>query len=206
MTKESVWVSRAMQDSRLFKNGTSNSWENERDKARDTIERAKNGEPLPSDAFPTECYNDIEGRHVTNLPPLFEFAALWMVTGEMAEVLRQFELGKTSLYPVELYQRNRRTRVPGEYFILNIGETKCTLDVERSQEGIKKEAPSLPWQLKSTIADDEVVLSNDAPEGPDLWFEDVMWQAIFFNGAVFKALRAAKLTRRLPLRRCRILD
>lgn len=203
MTKNEVWVSRAMQGTQLVKNGTADMWESDPEAALDICRRAKKGEPLPAEVFPTKCYNDIEGRHVSNLPPLFEFASFWMVTSEMAHVLRQFNLGKTSLYPVELFQRNRRTRVPGDYFILSFGETKHKVDLEQS-EGVKRLHETIPWELRSTLENGQVSVSKDALIGPDLWFEDTMWKAIFMSGTLVQALRDAKLTRRIPLRRCRL--
>lgn len=52
--RSTVWVSRALQDTRLVKNGTADIWQDDTDAALDLAKRAELGEPIPAEAFPTK--------------------------------------------------------------------------------------------------------------------------------------------------------
>ncbi len=63
-----------------------------------------------------------------------------VVSAACADILRQFDLGHSSLYPIKLFQHDRGTPVEGEYFCLNIGERKDAFLPELSR-GSRPSAP-----------------------------------------------------------------
>jgi hypothetical protein len=59
------------------------------------------------------------------------------------------------------------------------------------------------WKLDLVPEDDDFALSAAALQGPDLWIGAQVWDAFFLSDRLVRALREARLTRRLGLRRCR---
>jgi len=56
------------------------------------------------------------------IPHLLSAAGFLAVSGDFAEVLSGFDLGRTQLRPVALFKSDRKTPFLGTYFFLNIGE------------------------------------------------------------------------------------
>ena len=132
-----------------------------------------------------------------------------MVSAEFAAVLRDFDLGQNALYPVRVLKYNRKTPVEGEYFCINFGERKASFLPEISKAKISKsywEEEEKRWTLLIVPEDDDIALDASALEGPDLWIENPrFWRAFFLSDRLVQALRAAKMTRRLGLFRCRVI-
>ncbi|MEO9826794.1 MAG: DUF1629 domain-containing protein, partial [Paracoccaceae bacterium] len=202
-----VWVSRAMQDSTLVKPFlTADIWDDDEkaDAAGKALKRFRLGHPIPSNLFPSECFVNDMMKKVRNLPPIFECASFWVVNEELATVLRHFDIGKTTFHPTKLFQFNRKTEIRGKYFFINFDTRKDTFLPEQS-ENVRKNRPTIPWALGPLVKDGDVAVDQGALVGADLWFEETMWKAIFMSGDLVDALRAAKLTRRLGLRKCKVI-
>ncbi|MDN3720816.1 hypothetical protein QW131_20240 [Roseibium salinum] len=120
-------------------------------------------------------------------------AGVVVVSAKCADILRQFDLGKSSLYPIRLFQYDRKTSVEGEYFSLNVGERKDaflpseTLNLDVFDSGKMRMAPNLH--------DDDIALGPTALEGPDLWVNPPLINMFFLSDRLTQALRAAKMSR-----------
>ncbi|NSX55455.1 imm11 family protein [Parasulfitobacter algicola] len=203
MSKDTVWVSRAMMDSTLMKGFDHDNYFVDKENALDAMRRNEKGEPLPADRFPKEMYGEYRDEKVKKQPDIFNAGGFWTVSAECADVLRQFDLGQTSLYPVKILQHDRTTPVEGTYFCLNFGETKDAFVSEESPRA--RERGYNAWGLPYGVKDGEMAIKPDALKGVDLWMDQRVKDAFFLSDPLVKALKAAKLTRRFGLRKCRIL-
>ncbi|WP_107498259.1 DUF1629 domain-containing protein [Thalassobius sp. I31.1] len=203
--KPQVWVSRIMCDTTLIKGIDHNTYFEDKDAAVDAMRRNEAGEPLPADRFPSEMYAEYPDKRLKKMPDIFNAGGYWAVSVEVAAVLRQFNLGHTSLYPTRLFQHDRKTPVEGNYFCLNFGEVKSALVPEKSPAA---EIPRYGGKrdLSPSVEDGGLTLTRQACAVPDLWIDTELTNAVFLSDALVQALKAAKLTRRFGLRTCAVLD
>lgn len=202
--KPQVWVSRIMCDTTLIKSFEANLYFTDQDAYLDAYKRNLRGEPLPADRFPKEIYGKYPDKRMKNLPDVF-LGAAWIVSAEVATVLQQFNLGRTSLYPTRLFQHDRKTPVAGNYFCLNFGEVKSALVPEKSP-ATRQHPHAIRPSLAPGVQDNEITVSETARIGVDMWISPDLANGVFLSDALVQALKAAKLTRRFGLRKCVVLD
>jgi len=201
-----VWVSGAMMDSSLIKGFKTDIEEVNLHLTADAQTRQDRAEPLPAERYPQVMTRNRDQK-IGRLPDFCNAGAFWTLSGAFADVLRQFNLGQTRLYPVQVFQFDRKTPVEGEYFTLAFGETKDTLlpEVSRLRRPSYSSPDALEWKLIiGGYKDGDVVLAPAALDGVDLWMESKLRSAFLLSDALVTALKAAKLTRRLSLRRCTV--
>ncbi|PWR25316.1 imm11 family protein [Zavarzinia aquatilis] len=209
-TEPCAWVSRAFMNTMLVRYVTPEGnlidprWNDLRWLA-DTMTRNQRGEALPAERFPAELYGKYSLKKINKLPDFCDALGYWVVSAAMADVLRQFDLGHTSLYPTRVYQHDRKTPVEGEYYCLNFGERKASFLADASPRANKVYPNQDIWALSLAPKNDDIALSANALEGVDLWTEEPRFtRAFFLSDRLVTALRDAKLTRYLGLFRCRI--
>ena len=120
-TTDTVWISRAMEDSSLMKPFRSDLFERDQDKAMEAMQQNTKGESLPAERFPREQYFKYPDKKAKRQPDIFNPSSLCTVSAACADVLRQFDLGEGGLYPTKLFQHDHTTPVEGDYFCLNFG-------------------------------------------------------------------------------------
>ena len=54
------------------------------------------------------------------------------VSSQVAQLLSQYDLGNGALYPVELFENDKKTKIDQAYYALNIGNQKHTIALEHS--------------------------------------------------------------------------
>ena len=138
---------------------------------------------------------------------LFFVGPFFAVQGKLAEVLSRFDLGEGGLLPFTIYQADLETPYPGEFFLLNFGCRKDTLVPESSKKVskfvvVKKTGQQL-WKVDDWI-EDAVVLRDAALEGPDLWFEEALYNKIFVSDALAQAIIDIGMKDVFALEECRI--
>ena len=79
------------------------------------------------------------------LPDCFQAQWFYCISERFANVLRGFDLGEGSLDPVTFYRKDRKTALPGPYYLLNFGCRKNALVPEQSNP--QSTAPPPPPQL-----------------------------------------------------------
>jgi hypothetical protein len=202
---EMVWVSRAIghaSNLRPFRNDVG-----ERDHVRlvEIQKRIERGEPLDASAFPTEIFGAPDARQKDYALPDFFFGyGYWIVSSAAAAVLRAFDLGHGELRPVRVLESDRRTPVGGEWFCLNFGNRKHALAPQQSQN-IRQRAQGL-YKASAVLRDNDLAVSRAALEGPDLWVDEQMWDALFLSEALGTALKKAKADRGFMLLEVRVVE
>lgn len=131
----------------------------------------------------------------------------FVVSRAVADVLREADLGKTRLYPLKLCQHDRVTPVEGEYFTLALGEQKTAFVPEQSNRIKPIGNPPKIWMKRGSKPDDfDFVVSGDVLDGLDMWADPQLHRSLFLSDRLVKALRAAKLTRRFGLSKCKVIS
>jgi hypothetical protein len=204
---EAVWVSNAMNDSRLDSDITTDLNEKNIDLVIDSLRRNESGEVLEAQLFPTAIY---PGKALKTpfrrLPHLFKAGGYWVVSEPVADVLRQFDLGGGGLYPVKIFQKDRKTRVEGEYFCLNFGNVKHAFLPDESSDRIAKDENPLRYYLPlGTWGHDIVAVASDAMAGADVWIDPLLRHAFFVSDRLRSALKCAKIEDAFRLKKCSII-
>ena len=201
---ESVWISNAMMDvERALLPLRSDIALTNSDDAVEAIRQNNSGVPLPKDRFPNEVFGSSDAGTFQELPDFFSADGYWAVSEACAEVLKGFDLGSGGLYPVRIFQKDRKTPVPGDYYCLNFGSVKETFQPEGSPKAYKSQHGGDFWMPPFVVKDGDIAVSRAALAGSDLWVDPKMERAFFVSGGLANALKAAKLN--LGLRRCKIV-
>ena len=133
MAETEVWVCSSFMDTTLIKGFDSSFDDLPRDGRMDVRERIRNGCSIEEEVLPSEMWASSDaGKTHKKLPDLFLANGFWCVSAAMAPVLQQFDLGKTRLYPVEMFNRGKRNRIPGEFFCVAWAERKDTFLPEQT--------------------------------------------------------------------------
>ena len=136
------------------------------------------------------------------LPHLFFAGSYWAISEAAANVLWQFQLGDCSLYPVEVFKHDRLTRVEGQWFCINFGNSKRAVIPEKSQR--LEPGPQGRYDVPVTLADGQLAVSEGALRPPDIWVDPQLWDNFFLSGQLGAALRRAKVDKGFFLSRCRV--
>lgn len=206
-----VWISTALghpANMRPMQHSFSGS-DAEREKAAAVRAANEAGEPLPAERFPREIFAAPHSKPSDlKLPCIFFAGSFWAVHQSSADILRQFDMGKGSLYPVEVYEKDRETAIPGPWFCINFGNRKDAFVPEESPKAMVRNIR--PGGVKGWIPpfvpkDGDMVVSADALSGPDIWIDERVGDALFLSAALGNALRKAKADKGWMLKKCRVV-
>jgi hypothetical protein len=164
---------------------------------------------VPEAEMPLRFCGMFRDTRIRKLSDYFMASGFIIVSPRCAEVFSRFDLGTGGFYPVDIYHGDRKTRVAGDYFLLNFGCRKRTFlpaDLDPSIFRSIKPSNGPRWLYAAWAEDDACTVSTAALQGPDIWVEEQLHDAFFLSDRLVRALRDAKLTRSIRLRRCRVLD
>lgn len=141
-------------------------------------------------------------------PPSYVFLAggILAVNEPCADVIRKFDLGDGALHRTRLYQRDKATPLPGDYFLLNFGARKEAFLPEQPHLAYFNEQVNW-WSFffaDLTVEDVPCTLSRRALEGADIWSDPATNHAVFASDRLVTALRAAGFDQRFRFHKCRI--
>ena len=203
------WVSLAMSNPllKLSLGPDLEVWDEDRIIEAET--RNERGEPLSAEWFPKELYawEDAPWFRPERLGDIFFAYGYWVVSEKAASVLRQFDLGRGALYPVTIYQKDRKTPVDHQFYCINFGNVKEALLPELSPGVRPRRGRGLEGQYwpKGKVEDYDIAVSRTALEGADLWIDPQLKGAFFLSHALGHALKAAKASKNFALRKCRLV-
>ncbi|MDK1388323.1 hypothetical protein QN224_23225 [Sinorhizobium sp. 8-89] len=197
-----VWASRAFMDSTRITAFTADPLPTGMGLGQ-MAELNEAGERMSAEHFPKEIFAKYPDKKEKKQADLVLAAGAVVVSAACADVLRQFDLGHSSLYPIKLFQHDRTTPVEGEYFCLNIGERKDAFLLSHSPRVIEFGDGTL--SMPPNLHDDDVAVSPAALEGPDLWVSPPLNRIFFLSDRLTQTLRAGKMGRVFGFRACRIV-
>lgn len=202
---EIVWISRAMKhpsNQRPFRNDVA---ERDHDRLLEIGRANALGETLAPEDFPKVIFgapHALERNY--QVPDLFHAYGFWIVSDAVVDVLRQFDLGRAQLAAVPVLKRDQRTPIGGSWFCINFGNAR-PLVIPGQSEGLRP-GPQNRYNFPITLADDQLVISAEALQPPDIWVDPQLWDNFFTSHRLREALRKAKLSSRFYLTRCRVND
>lgn len=202
---DEVWVSNAPENSELTPNVhlVCDVIEDDKERALDAMTRSKIGEPLEASRFALKYFSTYPTRTAKPLLPL-TVLGFFIVNEQAATVLLDMNLGDGGLYPLEIYQYDRTTRVEGEYYNLNIGNQKRAVSLPNSNARENRYGPGI-WHLPYGLTDDDIAVTRDALDGPDIWVDPTLQNSFFVSGRLADSLRMAGIFDAFCLHRCRVV-
>jgi hypothetical protein len=204
---EHVWISHAMSDPTLIQRVDTDISESNLEVAVEGQKLNQAGKPVPADLCPKRIWGDGSAPAFNSMPDLFWAMTQWIVSRRAHDVLVNFDLGSGALHPVSggVWQSDRSTRVPGEYFCWTFGNTKQAFLPDESRNLEPPSVPGLWWNLPSRLNDEDVAVSRAALPGPDVWLDKMLFKSLFLSGLLGDALDRAGLRKSFRLYRCRVL-
>lgn len=204
---DSVWMCFSLKKLELWAELT-NEWRDENIASERMISLSKGneaGDAIARDAFPPEIYGDLPAREADyNFTDFFVANGLPVISGRLANVLRRFDLGDASLYPVPVLKKDKKTPVEGDWHFLNFGNAKHAFIPEQSSGiGFEQIEDMDCWIMGHFGKPDEIVVSGDALSGPDIWVEPRCASVFFMSDRLVSELKAEKLTG-LDLVKCKV--
>ena len=203
---EHVWVSRAMQASRLILYVHTDIFQDDQTRAAEGERRNERGEFVPADMCPKRVW--LEADEDRPIPDMFFAEGQSIVSARVAEILSRFDLGNGALYPVAegLFQSDNATPIAGAYLSWIFGNAKRAFLEAYSPTA----EPLSPGRRDRCIfpfamSDGAFAVSRDALSGPDVWVDPLLLKSIFVSGALGDALETAGLREALCLFKCRII-
>lgn len=201
-----VWISKFILDSRLVKPMSCDLKVHKDLISFWTGDVAK--EPSGDWPHPPEIWVDADhSGAVSKLPDLFSVESEWIVSRHLADVLRRFDLGKGELIPVSAFNKDRQTRLPGEFFSWTFNNVKRSFLPDQSNN-LRRFLPGVAT-TRAMLADGDLACSRDAQGGADIWIDPGLYGSIFLSGRMVEALGEASLSKKfegpIGLKRCRIV-
>lgn len=204
---EHVWLSIAKQKTSLWQPVTTDISENDINAAIEGQKLNDTGLPVPRHLCPNKIWRLKDALKSKTMPDIFFASCQWFVSERAADVLRKFDLGSGALYPLTegVFQKDRVTRLPGNYFCWTFGNTKSVFLPEVSQKVRAPEVPGLWWKMPWNPVDGDIAVSRDALTGPDVWVDKILFQSIFLSGPLGDALDEIGLLETFRLFKCRVV-
>jgi hypothetical protein len=200
-----VWASNAMINPAMLR-PLSHSFGDERLDFTAKCQRDNNaGKLMGPECFPPEIFvaKDAD-RNYEKLPELFFGFGYWVVSGEVADVMRRFDLGQGDLYPTKVFRKDRVTPIGDKWFCLNFGNVKQAFLPEQST--FRPLGPSKTfWMPNATMNDKSIAVTGAALDGPDIWLDAIVGDVFFLSDPLATALKAAGVARAFGLKKCRVI-
>lgn len=209
---DQVWISAAISHAsnmRPFSNERPKYPGDDEDDQWIMPEANKFGRPISAEYFPKSTWldKDAEASDI-NLPLFFVAYSIPIIHQSCAEVLSQFDMGGGGLYPVEVFEKDRKTPIPGPWLCLNVGNTKSAFEPDQSPRakyrnirpgGVKG------WRPPAPVKDGEIAVNKAALSGPDIWVDERVSNSIFLSGPLGQALKRAKADKGWMLKKCKVV-
>jgi len=172
---------------------------------------ARQGLQMSADRFPSVLETVGKGSRLPKALPDYINWLCPVVSEKLAGILLQGDLGPSNFYPVKLHRRDKNTTFDQEFFILNLAVCKNSLEPDKSVNLAERVlAPSKKkrvFDIHSWAEDDEIVVTQAALQGPEVWVDPMLPDKTFFvSDRMYKLLDKAKLAGLLDFKRCAIAE
>lgn len=203
-----VWVGRAERDLRNAERFENNVSLHNPSLVTAASKKQRCGRALSPEEIPTGYKHYYTEKFTKKLPAMLSGNYLLVVREDVADIMRQFDLGEGGLTPVKYYQFDEKTEIPGRYFALNIGASKSSFLPDESKNLRTNQYPEArTYRLNFQPKHGDVAVSPEALEGPDIWKDNPRFgPATFFSDRLYQALKSEGLHKRLYAYSCRVVD
>ncbi len=172
--------------------------------AIDAMRPLRQGLPVLREMCPRVIWGDADQGTVGRLPHLFDANGYYVVSGSAADILRVFNLGEGALYPVQIFQSDKTTAIPGDWHCWIFGNQKRALipgeTTAKRKFGISEDV----FSIALPTPDYGVAVAADAVGGADVWCDPTMFKSVFFSSSLSQACDA-KMAKDFRMARCKML-
>ncbi|GFE63998.1 imm11 family protein [Litoreibacter roseus] len=173
---------------------------------------SEKGVPLPSDRFPsvleTKRTPTKGDPHKWKLPKKLPHYVKWIcpvVSKDIADVIRQFDIGESNFYPVEMRRADEDKPYEQEFFIINVEVAKDTIVPDQSPAAQERGPKAKPYYRLRAFEDDQISVKSGVLGSPDIWVDPIVNGGEFFvSDKLHSALIATKLAEPLQFMRCSV--
>ncbi len=142
-------------------------------------------------------------KHVSNMG-LFAYAP------EVVDLLKNFDLGAAKFHEIEFLAKDGAPLPDLAHSYVEYGNVKTSFSIEHSRNTEELPTHNNPGLVNyryppGYVRDDDLALTAECLNGPDIWVEKHLIRMVFVSDAVAQALRKAKLDKPFFLRRCRLV-
>jgi hypothetical protein len=205
---QDVWVSLAMKTERNIWGFETDHYTTNQELALKAEKENNKGLALPQDHFPRKIFArefDDEPSPIKELPSVFH-NGFTFVSDDIAHIIAKHDVGNCKTYPVEVYQRDRTTKVPGTFRSLNFGNVKNCFVLEGSKKlRTSNVAPGSWYQITGNLEDEDLRVNSAALSGPDIWIDPILLSVFFLSGDLAEELIKAGHAKDLALTRCLVV-
>ena len=150
-------------------------------------------------------------KRLNKLQPHFFTSGWFYLSEEARNVFCRFDIGQGQIYPVEILEEDRKTRLPIKYYCVNFANVKSCLLPEQSKDIKENRYVPGKWVYRDyykDIRDREygIVVTPAALQGPDMWLAKNLSSILFLSDRLVQGLKAAGVDRDFNLFRCKVLD
>lgn len=166
------------------------------------------GHALNRSEFP-EALAVFDEKRFAKVKDIFTAGPFYLVKGRLAEILGKYDLGEGGLIPFDIFESDLQTRLAGNFYILNFGARKNTFLPNLSGDVRKfivdRNTGIQVWDVNSLNPEAEVVVSNGALSGPDIWFDPAVYNKIFMSEKLSLDLIEMGMADLFKLKECKVL-
>jgi hypothetical protein len=173
--------------------------------------------PYEASDYPREYYinnspyydilNDCDVYPVPDdLPDFFHMGCIVCIKRHLADVFLKHSLGKSRMYPVIIYYRDKITKFPGEYFGIYFGEAKAAVSFDDcvNVEIFQSKVGPL-FERRTIIPYGTFSVRRSALDDLDLWIDSQCYDSFFMSGRLKQALEEAGMTQDHNFSPCRVV-
>lgn len=166
-------------------------------------------EMIPSRFYLVQKFDDETGDPTAppkRLPDFINGGGYFLVSGDAADILREFNLGHGKLVPCEVYQPDRETKIDRGWHVWTLGATKDGLAPDEGGK-LREVAPNtaiynLPPEPHKTIV---AVHEEKVKGGADVWIDPALFKAVFFSGPLGRRIVDAGMKSAFYLHKCKMV-
>lgn len=167
-----------------------------------SMTNGNSGEPLTREQFPAALRFIPSGS-----PPPFDALNIngrLVVAEKAAEVLNGFDLGRGSLFAVDIFRADRARVVSGPFYFWNVGNRREALLAHASRDLRPFGLSGLTWNMPWVVEDDTLAVSRAGLGSPDAWVDPGLIKSLFLSAPLGDAILAAGLEAAFGIRRVRV--
>ena len=164
--------------------------------------RYHRGQKMPPNAYPRSFV--LRGKRGPQDLMVGDFL---MVSQDVADVLRRFDLGQNQLISLDgIYGGRERDMLDKPYFILTLVNRKTAFSAEGCDSAAIRQDGAPWWTLAlQDFADGSIAVTENALGPPDLWKDPATPLDLYVSDRLKAELDAQGIGKMMGLRRCRVV-
>src|SRR6266542_3787067 len=132
---DTVWISNVLADPDLVLMMETDIVASDRGGAIEALNLLTAGKAVTEDMCPKEVWGGESAKWIDRVPDVFLANGYPIVSERAASLISSFDLGQGALFPIKaVFQKDRTTRIPGNFFCWIFGNTKSAFAAAASPD------------------------------------------------------------------------